>query len=333
MSTIRDVAKLAGVSVATVSRVINQKGYISKDTEKKIKACMAKLQYSPSSVARGLAGKKTDTIALLIPDITNPFFPEIARAVEDTASSYGITTLLGNCDENGVKELRYLDILKKRYVDGIIFAEHGLTWNEIHGILGSGMPIVSLDRAALSEEVSSVRVNHYQGAVLAVEHLLSIGCRRIAHISGPNHLITSANRNRGYTDTLRNAGCFDPDLVYEGDFSMECGMRVTEQLLKENEGVDGIFTSNDLMAVGALKTLIRSGIKVPEDVALIGFDGISMTQMVEPEISTIAQPIYEIGKQAVFQLIHQIEDRHELPEMTPRVLETKLIQRATTTRF
>jgi LacI family transcriptional regulator len=331
MATIRDVAKMAGVSVATVSRIINQKGYVSKEAEEKVLECMAKLNYTPNSVARGLAGKETHTIALITPDITNPFFSAIASAVENTATALGYTTFLGNSYGNGVKELRYIDILKKRYVDGIILATQHIGTDQIYELLGSGIPIVSLDRAAGSEGVPSIQVDHYVGAKMAVEHLLSIGCTRIAHISGPKHIVVSLERQRGCTDALYKANCFHPDYIVEGDFSIESGMRVTEKLLHDHPEIDGIVASNDLMAVGALKALVRSGRRIPHDVALIGFDGIDIMGLVEPEISTVAQPIYEIGKQAVHMLVNQMENK-EQESMQLQNLELKLIQRATTLR-
>jgi len=331
MATIRDVAKLAGVSVATISRVINQKGYVSKDTEDKIKECMLKLNYSPNSVARGLAGKETNTIALIIPDITNPFFSAIASAVENTATKLGYTTFIGNSYSNGLKEMKYIDVLKKRYVDGIIIATQQLGTDEIYELLGSGIPVVSLDRANISEDISSVYVDHYVGATMAVEHLLSIGCQRIAHISGPKHNVVSIERQRGYTDAMYEADSFNPEYLIEGDFSIESGLRMTEQLMRKHPEIDGIFTSNDLMAVGALKTLLRSGRKVPEDVALIGFDGIDIMGLVEPEISTVAQPIYEMGRQAVYQLVRQMEMKDN-SQVQLQNLELQLIQRTTTLR-
>jgi LacI family transcriptional regulator len=332
MATIRDVAKLSGVSVATVSRFINKSGYVNTETEEKIKESIKKLNYTPNSLARALASKKTDTIALIIPDITNPFFPELARAVEDTAKSLGYTLILGNSDSEGANELKYIEILKNRYVDGIIFASHQLRPSEVHELLQMSIPILTLDRAVDSglENLPSISVNNYMGAVMGVEHLISIGCKNIAHISGPYHLRTSLERLRGYTDSLKNSMLFNASFVVQGDFTVESGLQATRQLMAENPEIDGIFAANDLMAIGALKALIRLGKKVPDDVALLGFDGIQMTQVMEPEISTVAQPIYEMGALAVRQLVSLI-DKREIGKQVEE-LQGQLIQRASSLR-
>jgi LacI family transcriptional regulator len=269
---------------------------------------------------------------LIIPDITNPFFPELARAVEDTAKSLGYTLILGNSYSEGEKELQYIEILKNRYVDGIIFASHQLRPGEVNKLVRMNIPIVTLDRAVDSglENVPSISVNNYLGAVTGVEHLISIGCKNIAHISGPYHLRTSLERLRGYTDRLKNTLMFHASYVVQGDFSVDRGLQATRQLMDENPEIDGIFAANDLMAIGALKALIRLGKKVPDDVALLGFDGIQMTQFMEPEISTVAQPIYEMGALAVRQLVSLI-DKREIGKQVEE-LQGQLIQRASTLR-
>jgi LacI family transcriptional regulator len=330
MATIRDVAKIAGFSVATVSRVINQSGYVNKDTENKIKESMLQLQYTPNSFARGLASKKSDTIALIIPDITNPFFPELARAVEDTAKSFGYTLILGNSDGHEDKAFQYVNIFKQRFIDGVIFASHQLRESEVTQLTDLGIPVVTLDRAFDASITPSIQVNNYRGAVMATEHLIQIGCKKIAHISGLNKLNTATERYNGYIDTLKKNNLFNPALIVQGDFTIESGLKAAQTLLKEQPDIDGIFSANDLMAVGALKTLLRSGKKVPDDIALIGFDGITLMSLIEPEISTIAQPIYEMGSLAARQLINMIRDKTPLNEKVVKQLDTQLIVRAST---
>lgn len=330
MATIRDVAKLAGFSIATVSRVINQNGYVNQHTEKKIKECMLQLQYTPNSLARGLASKKTDTIALIIPDITNPFFSELARAVEDTANSFGYTLILGNSDGHEEKAFQYVNIFKQRFVDGIIFASHQLKTCEINQLSNFGIPVVTLDRAFNNTITPSFQVNNYYGAVMATEHLIEIGCKKIAHISGPDNINTSMERYQGYVDTLNKINRYNPALIVHGDFRLESGLKATQVLLEEHPDIDGIFSANDLMAVGAVKTLLRSGKKIPEDVALIGFDGIALMNVIEPEISTIAQPIYELGSLTVRQLISLIHDKEPPNGNVVEEFDTQLIVRAST---
>jgi LacI family transcriptional regulator len=329
LATIRDVARLAGVSVATVSRVINQNGYVNKETETKVKNSMELLNYRPNSLARALANKKSESIALIVPDITNPFFPELAKAIEDTARNYGYSVILTNSDLNQKKNINYLEVLINRYIDGIICTSNELSEGDINQLQKLGIPIVTLDRAVNSKAVSSIQVDNYGGGVMAVKHLLSIGCRKIAHISGPFHLNTSLERYRGYVDTLEKMDMFHPSLVVEGDFTIDSGIKSAYTLLEKSPDIDGIFASNDLMAVGVLKSLIRQGKKVPDDIALIGFDGITLCTAIEPEISTIAQPIYTIGQLAVQKLINLIKKQQTNEEPTKK-LEVKLLERATT---
>ncbi|MBO0995189.1 LacI family DNA-binding transcriptional regulator [Bacillus sp. SD088] len=331
LATIRDVARLANVSVATVSRVINQNGYVHKDTESKVRKSMELLNYKPNSVARALANKRTDSLALIVPDITNPFFPELAKAIEDTARGFGYSLILTSPEFNADSNNNYLENLINRYIDGIICSSSEIPEADITQLQKVGIPIVALDRAVNSKGITSISVNNYDGGMKATQHLLSIGCKRIAHISGPLHVNTSLARYRGYVDTLDSAQLFDPSLIREGDFTIESGINNTYALLEKHPDIDGIFTANDLMAVGALKALIRLEKRIPEDIALIGFDGISLGTAVEPEISTIAQSIYEIGSLAVKKLISQINNKQDTEELSQE-LEVQLVQRATTLR-
>lgn len=330
LATIRDVAKLAGVSVATVSRVLNKNGYVNKETEQKVMGAIEQLQYEPNAVARGLAGKQTGTIALILPDISNPFFPELARGVEDVAHRFGYTVILCNSDDQGSKERSYIEVLKKKYIDGIIFASSTLEDTDITYMRKSEIPMVLLDRAPRKESCSVVRVKNYEGARHAVEHLLRIGCKRVAHIYGPQEMITARERLAGYEDTVKMYDWFSPSLMVPGHFRIDGGQHAIETLLTKHPDVDGIFAGNDLMAVGAMKALYRLGKKVPEDVAIIGFDGIGLTEIVEPELSTIAQPIYDMGALAATTLIQKITG--VLRDHPIHELDVKLIVRDSTSR-
>lgn len=330
LATIRDVAKLAGVSVATVSRVLNKNGYVNIETEQKVTNAIKQLQYEPNAVARGLAGKQTGTIALILPDISNPFFPEVARGVEDVAHSHGYTVILCNSDDQGSKERSYIEVLKKKYIDGIIFASSTLEDEDITQMRKSNIPLVLLDRAPNKESCSVVRVKNYEGAQLAVQHLLEIGCNRIAHIYGPQDMITARQRLSGYEDAVKSFDWFSPSLMVEGNFRIDGGQQAIETLINRHPDIDGLFAGNDLMAVGAVKALTRLGKKVPEDIAVIGFDGIGLTEIVEPELTTIAQPIYEMGRLAATTLIQKITG--ERIDNQIRELDVKLIVRDSTNR-
>ncbi|CAM2903516.1 LacI family DNA-binding transcriptional regulator [Paenibacillus sediminis] len=330
MATIRDVAKLAGVSVSTISRYLNKSGYVNSETEQNIKAAIDKLKYEPSVVARGLAGKQTNTIALILPDISNLFFSDLARAVEDVASTYGYTVIFCNTDDQGGKERNYIEVLKKKYIDGFIFASNTLTHEDTEALHKRSIPYVCLDRGPSDELSSVVRSKNLEGAKMAVLHLLEMGYTKIAHIHGPQHSITAKDRLAGYEESVRGFAWYSPTLMEAGDFRMASGMKAAEELLRRHPDIDAIFAGNDLMAIGALKVLHRMGIKVGEQVGVCGFDGIQTTEITEPELTTIAQPIYDMGALITRILIKKIEG--SLVEDQIYELDVSLMARASTYR-
>ncbi|ULL13512.1 LacI family transcriptional regulator [Paenibacillus sp. H1-7] len=330
MATIKDVAKLAGVSVATVSRVINKNGYVNDGTKVKVDEAIRKLQYEPNAMARGLATRKTETIALILPDISNPFFPELARAVEDVARTYGYTVILCNSDSEANKEKEYIHILKQRYIDGILFSSHSLKAEDVELMNKENIPFVVLDRAPVQVDCPVVRSKNFEGAQIAVQHLLDVGCSKIAHIYGPQEMATARERLMGYEDSVKHFDWFTPSLLVEGDFSIEGGKRAIELLMSRHPDVDGIFAGNDLMALGVMKKLHQMGIRVPDQIALCGFDGIHLTTITEPEMTTIAQPIYDIGMLATRLLIKKIEGTSENNRV--HEFDVRLIPRGSTER-
>jgi len=330
MATIRDVAKLAGVSVATVSRYLNKKGYVNAETEAKVARAIEQLRYEPNAVARGLAGKQMGTIALILPDISNPFFPEIARGVEDTALAHGFSVILCNSDDQSKKERTYIEFLKKKYIDGIIFASSTLDDDGLALMEKNNIPLVALDRAPSPKACTVIRSRNFEGAVMAVQHLLAAGCRKIAHLYGPQEVITARERLAGYESVAKAFPWYSPSLMVPGFFRIDGGMRAVQDLLVKHPDVDGIFAGNDLMAIGAMKALYQQGIRVPEDVAICGFDGISLTEVTQPELTTVAQPIYEMGAMAARALLEEIQSgtgaRHVLE------MDVTLLERASTRR-
>jgi LacI family transcriptional regulator len=323
MATIRDVAKLAGVSVATVSRVLNQNGYVNEETEKRVRQAIEHLNYKPNEVARTLFKKTSKTIGLIVPDISNPFFPELVRAVEDVTNIYDYTVILCNSDEKSEKEKEYIEVLKQKYVDGII-----LTTNQLELAEVSELPVVVLDRP-LNHSFPSVIADNYGGARLATRHLYEIGCRRIAHIQGPLHVVNAVERFKGYRDEMQELGLWNENLVILGNYQLNQAKEAVLHALKEHE-MDGIFAGNDVMAVGALKAVQQLGLRVPEDVAIIGYDGIPLTEMTTPELSTISQPIYEMGAIAARLLVKKIEGQPL--EQIHHVLPVQLVQRQSTNK-
>ncbi|MFD0710356.1 LacI family DNA-binding transcriptional regulator [Paenibacillus sp. GCM10027626] len=306
MPTIRDVSKLANVSVATVSRVINQSGYVNKETEEKVRQAMAVLQYVPSGMARSLAGKNSATIALIVPDILNPFFPELARAVEAEAQERGYTVILCNSDYNAEKEQNYFRVLASRRIDGIIIASNTIRPDQLLALQKQEIPVVVIDNQYPDLPILSLVSKNREGAKLAVRHLLEQDCRKIAHLSGPIDVTAARERSLGYEEEMQERGLFVPSLIAGGQFQIEGGYDAMLLLLERHPDLDGVFAGNDLMAVGALKALYKADRKVPQQVKLIGFDGIALSTVV-PELTTVAQSITDMGRQATGYLMKMIQ--------------------------
>lgn len=331
-ATIRDVARKADVSVATISRYLNKKGYVSHATEKRIQSVMENLNYKPNEIARGLARQKTNTIALFIPDISNPFFPQLVQAIEKEAARKGYKIILVPAGSKEMTGIFMWESFENMYIDGFIFATYQLKEKSIKLLKEKKIPFVIIDRAANITSANSVAVDHYTGAKLAVCHLIDVGCRKIIHIGGPKQLIPSNERLRGYADSIKQFSREHPVIHYEGDYSLESGRILTKEALKQHPDADGFFLGNDLMAIGCLKMLKTLRIKIPEEIAIAGFDGIDLTTLVEPEITTIEQPVYEIGLAAAGKLIQLIEGETGGDEAFPK-LALKLLARASTLGF
>jgi len=308
MATIRNVAELAKVSTATVSRVINSNGYVNEETKKRVKEAIEQLNYFPNDVARSLFKGRSKMIALFVPDITNPFFPELARAVEDVTNRNDYTFVLCNTDGDIDKKIDYLNALQQKSVDGFIIVSSSLTEDHLKNIQA---PIVALDRI-ISTDISSVTVNNRIGSRDAVNYLKSVGCRRIAHIAGPEHVDNAINRMRGFLDEVKHEDWFDSDYVVSGAYNFEMAREAAVNLLTKNPKIDGIFAGNDLMGAGVLNAAASLDIKVPGDLAVIGFDGITMSERVTPALTTMAQPIYDIGARAAEILIEQIRSTSQV---------------------
>ncbi|WNS73634.1 LacI family DNA-binding transcriptional regulator [Bacillus sp. DTU_2020_1000418_1_SI_GHA_SEK_038] len=324
MVSIKDVAKHAGLSVATVSRVLNNKGYVSEDSRKKIERAISELNYKPNAVARSLFKKQSKTLGLMLPDIMNPFFPELARAVEDVAIKLGYTVILCNSDENRDKEQSYLDMMMQKYVDGLIVASNTLSAEQIEML---NIPVVSLDRE-ISKGLPTIVVENRKGARLAANFLKEIGRNRIAHIRGPHGIFTADERCKGYLEVISHEPWFKESFIIDGDFAMQTSIEATVKLLQLHPEIDGIFAANDTSAIGTIKAVHMLGKKVPEDIAIVGFDGIMMSVATTPELTTIVQPIYELGEKAATLLVQLIE-KQPIKE-TFYTLDVHLVERQST---
>lgn len=305
MATIKDVSKLAGLSVATVSRFLNKNGYVSKEAEAVLTEVIEKLNYVPNNIARSLAGKKTATVALMVPDILNPFFPEVARAIEDAANLQDYTVILCNTDNNPQKEQKYIETLIQKQIDGIIISSYTIKPEQILDLQKRSIPVILIDNAFPEHPIVSLLVNNRKGGEMATQHLLAQGCKKIVHICGPTYISSSRERTLGYEEVCKKTDWYTPSLIAYSDFTVIGGYKAMHELLQKHPDLDGVFAGNDVMAAGAMKALHEAKRLVPHQVKVIGFDGIQM-DMVHPELSTISQPIYAIGKTAMDSLLQLI---------------------------
>lgn len=308
MITIRKIADLAGVSSATVSKVINGKDqHISGETRERILKIVEKEGYITNGIAKSLRVKNTRTLGLILPDVTNLFFSEVAKGIEDAASRRGYSVILCNSDNNNEKEKMYLKILQEKKVDGIILtSSHSNLGRELDQV---PVPVVLVDRDVKTDKhVGRVTVDNELGGYLAAKLMLDKGCTEIGHITARLEFKPSAERFKGFQKGLEESGItMHRDSLYAGLFTMETGYEGARILLS-NRKLDGIFCGNDLIAIGAIKALKEMGKSIPEDVRIIGFDDIALAQYIDPPLTTIRQPIYNLGESSIRVLISMIEN-------------------------
>lgn len=321
MVNIKDVANIANLSVATVSRYLNN-GYVSQKSSERIEQAIRELDYKPSSVARSLSKKQSNMIGLIVPDIKNPYFPELARAVEDTAWSYGYTVVLCNSDEQIEKELLYIERLSQTYIAGLIVTT-SLIDPSIYTSIDT--PIVALDRM-FDATVPTVATDNRQGAKLGTEYLLTTGARNLLCIRGPQGLKTADDRLLGFLEATEQQSVQISIMTTSFDFNIAA--EAIEQTLLMNPQIDGIFASSDTLAIAALHIAHKLGKRVPEELQIVGFDGIALGEMVSPALTTVSQDLYEMGAAAARMLIDQIEGKEI--KQTVLNIEARLIVRGTT---
>jgi len=327
--TMKDIAEMAGVSKATVSMVLNKKdASISDITRNNILKIAKEMFYIPNSIARSLSTKKSGTIGIILPDITNPFFSEMARAVEDEAESLEYNLMICNTDNDIHKEEKYIQLLISKLIDGIIFMSGGKSNENITLLKKNNVPFVLVDRYIDGyKDYYGVFSLNNQGVRNGVRYLYEKGKRKIAFVKGSENLEISTQRLEGYTDEMKNYGLYDEKYIFEGDFNVEGGILATQKIISTFNNLDAIFYSNDMMALGGMKVLLRNGYKIPRDISVVGFDNIQMSSVTEPELTTISQPIYIMGKKACSILIDVING--EIPDDKQIYYETNLIIRGT----
>lgn len=305
-TTVADVAKAAGVSMMTVSRAINNQPGISDETRQKILALAREMNFRPSKIARGLATSRTATIGLVVPDITNPFFAEIARGVEDTAFESGYNVFLINTAEDHAREAAALNSLWEHNIDGAILCSLRLAQKQLDAAV-TRFPAAVLFNRQLSrraENIITISVNDERGAQTAVEYFIQQGRRQIAFLAGPANSVSSQRRLEGYRRALSAAGLeYDPSRVEHCPPDTENGRTGALALLARNPGIDAILAFNDLVAVGALQACADSGRAVPKDVAIIGADDIPLAAIIRPKLSTLHVDLKRIGRVAMRKLL------------------------------
>lgn len=327
MPTISDVARRAGVSPATVSRVLQGAANVHPDTRERVEQAIAELGYVPSAVARGLRSKRTRSLALVVPDITNPFWTTVVRGVEDIAHEQDYSVLLGNTDENPVKQQRYLDFLIGQQVDGVIIAPYDSDAGKLDTLRRRNIPTVIVDRRIEGWDVDSVLGDSLAGARALVRHLIELGHRRIALISGPALTSTAEDRVAGYCLALAEAGIpVDPALIRRGEYRAASGAELTHRLLDEGLKPTAIFAGNNAIALGVIEALVKRGVRIPQDMALVSFDDLPNTSHLFPFLTVMAQPAYDLGVNAAQLLLSRLDSDGSL---RPRhvVLPPRLIIR------
>jgi len=311
MATIRDVAKRADVSVGTVSNVLAGSGAVSPERRAKVMAAIEALDFHPNYIARSLKANRTKTLGLLISDITNPFFPQLARGAEEAAFQGGYLLITFNTDDRIERERQVLSLLRSRHVDGVLLVVAPSPDNDVSHILKtseSGIPIVCLDRMPPGLALDSVSIDNIAAAQLCVRHLITRGYRRIGIITGGLSLQTARDRLEGYRSALRDAG-IEPEreLIAEGNFRSQSGYRLGKDLLLLQNPPTAIFSSNGMMTVGLIQALNETGIRCPGDIAVVSFDDLPFADVFQPHLTSLIQPAYQIGYEGSQLMIQKLE--------------------------
>jgi LacI family transcriptional regulator len=330
--TLRDVARVAGVHPATVSRALNEetRALVNEATARRVLKAAEKLGYQPNPIARGLKTNRSYTIGVLIPDLTNPLFPPILRGIEDRLETAAYTPLTANTDNDPERELLDAQAMRARQVDGIIAATARRDHRLHDALLEAGIALVLVNRRQAELPVSSATADDTMGMRLAVEHLLSLGHTRIAHLAGPLDYSTGLDRHESFLETMRAAGIDpDPDLVLVAEVFREPeGERLCGQLLDEGREFTAIAAANDLLALGCYDAFAERGVRCPEDVSVVGFNDMPFTARFAPPLTTIHIPHYEIGTAAAELMLERLADG-DSPEREIR-LEPSLVVRQST---
>ena len=326
MATIREVAQLAGVSPATVSRVMNGTAKVDEEKKKRVEAAIRETGFKPNKLARALFKNSSGLIGLIVPNIDNPFFNEIAKAIEEEAYNKGLHIVLCSSGNNTQKEADNIQMLEQMKADGIILITNGNHTGRM--IEKCSLPVIVVDRHITDcGEIAHIEADHYKGGKLAAEFLVKCGCRSIVCLRGPQEFTSGRLRYQGYCDVCRENGI--PERYVDTKYSFESGIKAAYEMLERFPETDGIVAANDMVAISSYKVLRSKGIRVPEDIQIVGFDDIRFSSLVSPAVTTIHQPITEMGKRAV-EIIFRYAEGSEYSEKN--VFDVYLVERETTMR-
>jgi DNA-binding LacI/PurR family transcriptional regulator len=329
---LRDIAKAAGVTVATASRSLNGAYGVNRHTRDRVLEAAVRLNYRPNRLARGLVTGRSQMLGLIVSDIRNPFFAEVARGAEDAAYAAGCDVVLCNSDLDPQKQRRYIDSLMGKSVDGIIMnSVMALDDAEQHRLAESGVPVVLLNSSSAKTPFSTVSGDNERGGRLAAEYLIGLGHRRLAHLSGPRHHGNLTHRAKGFLQAVKEH-CEQATVnVMHGGHTVDGGYAMARKLFRERSEVTAIFAANDAVAFGVLKAASERGVRIPQEVSLVGFDNVDFATIVCPPLTTIHQPKYEIGEAAVSILLRVAKGKDKSAEH--RVLGVELIERSSAAKL
>lgn len=332
MATIKDIAVHAEVSVTTVSHVVNGTRFVSVDARQRVNTAIEALRYVPSALARSLKSNRTHTVGMMIPNCSNPFFAELIRGIEDTCFASNFNVILCNSDDNPDKQRKYVRVLSEKQVDGLIVFSSGGDTDLSEALRETDMPQILLDREVEHVSADLVEVDHEAGAWMATRHLIDLGHRRLACITGPLDLAPARQRLQGYRRALSEAGlASNPTWEVDGGFTSEAGHAAMQQLLAHSQTPSAVFACNDLMAIGAICAATGQGLRVPHDLSVVGFDDIALSAHSSPPLTTIAQPKYQLGVIAATFLLSRISKPDQ--PLRREVLPAKLCIRQSTMAY
>lgn len=332
MNNIKDVASLAGVSTSTVSRVLSEKDNVSGETRERVLKAIKQLGYSPNPIATSLKKGRTNTIALFVPSIQNHIFPEIIRGVEDVARQNDISVILCNTDDNPKTEKAYIDKLRTRWADGFIVSSMRANADHIYALRDAGVPL-TLTTRFYDDTIDAVGVNNHKAARDAVNFLIKTGHRNIGIALGDCELNIYRDRFEGYKQALAEAGLpADERFILRGVGDDQSFYYLTQNMLAQGHIPDAIFATTDMKALFVMRVLLDKGLRIPQDVSVIGFDNIKICPILNPSLTTVSQPLYKIGALAMEKLIAQIKAKDEGKGYTPtlNILDTELVIRQST---